>query len=800
MFRSRDMVALMALLILSRMAYDNSTESLRASVHLAFYLENRPGSVVSPLDVDGDGTNEALAVLQQPQEGTAYEFRLLDLKALHHHKRYSSGIGVGPPPFEPPVLFSTKVLEQTSSQGLASPVEMTSGQVLLQKPQGNHEGTHKTSKAYLSQFHGVQLDDRNRHYFCGTDWHEASQKCGQPCPDGQATHCPGDERCYADTPCDIHQKAAASLEENHQILFELTPGGGLPSLITLWSNGVLSLHSLTRDKPTQEGPPKKQRAKPLELKELWQKQILPKSTSHQAFQWEESNLLFLDAYDSMEASGADHGMILVSGSYLEQIRYEDEDDPLWSEPSSFLLAVDAIHGTILWDSFSAEEKEASPLPLPIVKGTSSQARRRSKIAALEDSGPTALKENLPNCDFTFKRHLREVLPYAYWTKEDSHLAAVHLEQTKKRHSSKGKDSAASSSSSSHTGVSGKDAPKAPAGPPGKNGPKKWHHRFHKPNHALAVRGRPNVLVTQIKGGMQIRSLRNGRPLCHMSFLEETLYSDLNNDGVLDQVQLVLPRSQNTMEIPKELSEVFQDIADRIKADSGIENDAKARTRDTSGSTKNDCYAKAMSGVPSRERLFYTHLCGNAHDGSVSQPTVGLSSIAPVVVESLTGRRDSRDLVVALSNGMVHRLQGRSGKREWSLVGQHQRDFPTWTRERSGTALLARLQSSNVPPPIRPVLLAGENSMAVLSVRDGSVLASTTFPQASLARPILADVSNDGTTDLVVLSEQGIWGYRIQVESGSPTGLRILVGLLFFGLMLAFVRNRTQGKDVRATDL
>lgn len=215
---------------------------------------------------------------------------------------------------------------------------------------------------------------------------------------------------------------------------------------------------------------------------------------------------------------------------------------------------------------------------------------------------------------------------------------------------------------------------------------------------------------------------------------------------------------------------------------------------------NLCHALVLSGLPVREELFSTSLCGKPHDRIGDHPSASLDSVSPVVVESLSGRRNTRDVIFALNNGMVHRLQGSSGRKEWVVAGKHHDNFPTWEEGSSQNALLTRIQSSNVSPSIRPVLLAGENSLVVLSVKNGSILASAPFPQTSTSRPVLAEVSGDGTTDVMVMTADAIWGFQVSVRPGSPVFLRIMVGLLGFFLLLAVLRNRFgQRKDKRATD-
>ena len=45
--------------------------------------------------------------------------------------------------------------------------------------------------------------DRTRHYFCGKDWHHASESCHKHCGSGTSSDCGDGETCYADTPVSI---------------------------------------------------------------------------------------------------------------------------------------------------------------------------------------------------------------------------------------------------------------------------------------------------------------------------------------------------------------------------------------------------------------------------------------------------------------------------------------------------------------------------------------------------------------------------------------------------------------------
>lgn len=243
---------------------------------------------------------------------------------------------------------------------------------------------------------------------------------------------------------------------------------------------------------------------------------------------------------------------------------------------------------------------------------------------------------------------------------------------------------------------------------------------------------------------------------------------------------------------------------------------------------------ALTGLPAREQLFSVSLCGrNGKDiaagpgGSTSaaehNPTLALDSISPLVVESLVGRRDTRDIVIALNNGSVQRLSGRRGRREWMLTGgstdknrgspnsnskriyHYGNDFPTWEQgSNHQNAILTRVYSDKIPSPIRPLLLIGENSMSIISVKTGELLTTVQFPQTSIQRPIFTDMTGDGTIDVMTISIDAIWGYQIHAIRHTRAISRIFVGVLFMGLMLAYLRNHTNSnnnskKDTRASD-
>ena len=301
-----------------------------------------------------------------------------------------------------------------------------------------------------------------------------------------------------------------------------------------------------------------------------------------------------------------------------------------------------------------------------------------------------------------------------------------------------------------------------------------HQRHRSSKHA--VHGRPNVLLSHYRDGIHVRSLLNGHALCHLSLLEKVVYADLNQDGILDHVQVVTNEESDTQQ-----NEWIEQLMQQLK-----EEDPLAKQKRKLPSSNRLCHILALSGMPTREQLFSANLCGDkiAKDRG-DHASIALEAAPPLVVEG-------SHVTVALNNGMISRYHV-NGRRQWQTILRQ--NVITWGAD-SMAASLSVLESRKG----RPMLLTGENGMVLLSMRSGKVLADVSFPQTSLDRPIVADVSGDGTSDIMIRSADAIWGYHVVVQSGASTLFRILVGLLLMGMALALLRNRFgQKNDKRSTD-
>jgi len=452
------------------MAWNDQAENLSATIHLSFYFPFVKHQVApSPFDVDGDGTAEALVTIKPTSSNNSnnnnnknndWVLQVLDMKPLHSSRRTVSTKAAGAflgAPFQPRTLLTSDPIsidapfpsssdsqQQQNINNNIVPLQIVTGQIMVR---GLVSQKRMTTTA--SDYEHMSHLERTKHYFCGTDWHDASQKCGTPCPSGTAEECPNNERCYADTPCDSSDNNNNNNNNNNKKLYEhdvhednyhLTPGGGLPSCFTVWSDGRITMHSLTSLKhDTETGGDeeeeeeedgngnneesnnnnnnnnknknndsfrkklqrtlkrarnysKNKKSPRLELRSMWTAQSLPHMPNH-IQDFSKAQLTYLDSYDTPPTL-AKHGMIIVSGDLTptaEQAPVRELGsppvDPMTMNPR-FMVALDAMTGQVLWDSlqnFQTERTTAEQLPLPIQlqRGRSSLARRRSKVVNLD---------------------------------------------------------------------------------------------------------------------------------------------------------------------------------------------------------------------------------------------------------------------------------------------------------------------------------------------------------------------------------------------------------------------------------
>eukprot|EP00550_Attheya_septentrionalis_P010588 CAMPEP_0198306210 /NCGR_PEP_ID=MMETSP1449-20131203/58302_1 /TAXON_ID=420275 /ORGANISM="Attheya septentrionalis, Strain CCMP2084" /LENGTH=933 /DNA_ID=CAMNT_0044008759 /DNA_START=191 /DNA_END=2992 /DNA_ORIENTATION=+ len=929
--RTRDMVAALLAIGLVRWVWTESygSESLDITLKLSFYSNvessssssssssghNHTVAVAPPmaLDVDGDGIAEALVVPATTKINNAVQWRLkvLDLKPLHRRRKHYSGASLYP--FFPSTLFLSSDQQQLvdrpdkqegkseeekdpkqvdASSIRAVPIKMISTQLML-KPKMHHGGgvsssvTHSHHATTLSEkVDGAGESDQERHYFCGNSWHDAAEFCHKHCPSGSSTDCPEEMTCYADTPCDSLKPVASVGKSIPAELMEqltLTPIGSLPSVVTLWSDGTLTLHGVTvphklqppndtlldattksHDKhhPQQHGSTQyhhhqhqsihksKHGISPLGLVEIWRSQ--PFHTAHknlgQDLAFQEVDIMALDAF---EASIGEKGVIIVSGSYTiggdadKANEYDDDEDDGPTVHSNY-HAINAVTGSVLW---STSHKDEEP-EIDFISSLMSQPRKEEKpVASARRRSHVPLNvlaetENasMEDCLHLFRSSVLDpetgALPHMYWgpNRGDAKLTVAHFDRGRRRQHPKNKSlfpkennliKAGPMGRSSSTGTQSWQSKVVDKVKPGNknkhpiSGATKLGEKgagMTRPNdRSHAIHGKPNVVLAHNSDGIQALSIRNGKPVCHLSLMDHGLYADINGDGIIDHVQVVTDVLGAATADGKEkwVKNLVSSVVDSKEAASE-ELEGLAQLLDAatgSGHNSRLCHALVLSGLPAREELFSASLCNHKNSGrSVGKHRMGdrLTSAPPLLVEGLDSVHttlssrpsDDYSIVFALSNGVVSRYDAH-GRQEWTTSGLE--GIPSWRSENgdeSSLGFLGRIHLWNAPSAIQPILLSGEDGMAIFSAGKGHLLASTKFPQPATQLPILADVNGDGTTDVVIVSADALWGYEIVVSTAGSNIMRMLVGLVFLGIAIAALQNKfgnPPGVDKRSTD-
>ncbi|XP_074576516.1 uncharacterized protein LOC141833031 [Curcuma longa] len=286
---------------------------------------------------------------------------------------------------------------------------------------------------------------------------------------------------------------------------------------------------------------------------------------------------------------------------------------------------------------------------------------------------------------------------------------------------------------------------------------------------------PNVVVAHQKEGIEVVHLASGRTICQLHLPEGGLHADINGDGVLDHVQVV--------------------------GGNGAEQTV------VSGSMEvlKPCWAVATSGVPVREQLFNVSICHHSpfnlfHHGDFSRSfgrnydVVSLEVASPILVHRDDGHRHRKG-----SHGDVVFLTNR-GEVTCYSPGLHDHEA-IWRWQISTGVVWSNLPSPSgmmenvVVPTLKSVPLhahtnrevivaAGEHDAVVIS-HGGSILATIDLPGPPTHALILEDFSNDGLTDIILVTSSGIYGF-IQTRQPGALFFSTLIGCLIVVIVVIFV--------------
>ncbi|KAK7309318.1 hypothetical protein RJT34_05945 [Clitoria ternatea] len=287
---------------------------------------------------------------------------------------------------------------------------------------------------------------------------------------------------------------------------------------------------------------------------------------------------------------------------------------------------------------------------------------------------------------------------------------------------------------------------------------------------------PNVVVAHQKEGIEALHLASGRTLCKLHLKEGGLHADINGDGVLDHVQAV--------------------------GGNGAEQTV------VSGSMEvlRPCWAVATSGVPIREQLFNVSICHYTHfnlfqHGELYRSYGRVSDIAslevatPILIPRNDGHRHRKgshgDVIFLTNRGEITSyspgLHGHGAVWQWQ-----QSTGITWSNLPSPSGMM---EGGLVIPTLKPlslrlhdnqemILAAGEQEAVIISP-GGSLLATIELPGSPTHVLITEDFSNDGLTDLILVTSNGVYGF-VQTRQPGALFFSMLVGCLIVVMGVIFV--------------
>ncbi|XP_073151389.1 LOW QUALITY PROTEIN: uncharacterized protein [Henckelia pumila] len=295
---------------------------------------------------------------------------------------------------------------------------------------------------------------------------------------------------------------------------------------------------------------------------------------------------------------------------------------------------------------------------------------------------------------------------------------------------------------------------------------------------------PNVIVAHEKEGIEAIHLATGRTLCKLHLQEGGLHADINGDGVLDHVQVV--------------------------GGNGAEQSV------ISGSMEvlRPCWAVATSGVPVREQLFNASICHHTpfnlfQHGEFSRSfgrnsdVTSLDVATPILIPRNDGHRhrigSHGDVVFLTNRGEVTSyspgLHGHDAEWNWQLL-----TGATWTKLPSPYGMDSDVVPTLKPFPLRThdnpemILAAGDQEAVVLSP-GGSLLTTMDLPASPTHALVCEDFSNDGLTDIIVVTSNGVYGF-VQTRQPGALFFSTLVGCLIVVMGVLFVSqylNSSKGK-------
>lgn len=296
---------------------------------------------------------------------------------------------------------------------------------------------------------------------------------------------------------------------------------------------------------------------------------------------------------------------------------------------------------------------------------------------------------------------------------------------------------------------------------------------------------PNVLVAHTKHGLEVIALKTGVPMTSLALMAGRTYADCDGDGVVDSILVV-----------------------EHKDDALLHGYSSPHA---SGELQ-VCSMVVISGLPAAQELFNGTLCSSRHslsDPISSKRPRGRASVpesiqaAPALILRTLDPRTmveskQRDVILAIHSGIVTSYSG-SGTFKWQLKGA-----PMWEATEKGVRNggiavqydhdAQRVQQGNSHDTLYSnILVIGQAAISLIS-RDGSFLSTADLPNPAIAAPTLGDFDNDGVIDVIIVTDDSILGYRLEITASSRGLLVALICLSSIAAVVFLANIRVEGVE------
>ena len=296
-----------------------------------------------------------------------------------------------------------------------------------------------------------------------------------------------------------------------------------------------------------------------------------------------------------------------------------------------------------------------------------------------------------------------------------------------------------------------------------------------PHDASEHTSHPNVLVAHTRYGVEVLALRGGDFVSSLALPEGRLSADIDGDGIVDTVLIL----QNDDEVAAHGS-MYAHVGKSIQ----------------------HCTLMVVSGLPPTAQLFNGSLCSSRRSLVDPKPDINgasdsmpppISSTNPVLLRkldysSLSETKD-KDVCAAINTGVISCFDGGSGELLWQSLKN-----PEWTVGFNFASLdqyVADAEETDAlgthDTPTSMLFVTGSVEAALVARDSGASLTSIELPYPPATKPVFGDFNNDGVNDVIIVSSDSLFGYRMKV-SASSKGMFVTTIVLLVLASIIFVAN------------